>query len=323
MRETVPDVAVLAWSADLKVVHAAGDCAGVLGAQPADLLGAPMHEALGIAAAQGQDLDARAHRGETTTFVRRRRGEEAGWLRVSCDVTGERVRASVIDLDKVLAGAPPVQISPLASSLSHEMRNPLSSVKMAVQTLARNTSLSDRDQRRLVIANREVRTLERLLWLLSEYGKDAPPALDTVPLRSLVQEAAALIELELTERRTQLHVETASPAAVARIRADTARLRPVLAQLFLNVASGQPEGSALNVHLEPRGEGCQVRIDDPSATLPQEERARAFEPFANLLSRGAGLSLATLARVMAAHGGSVSADASASGGTVYTLSFPA
>ena len=73
----------------------------------------------------------------------------------------------------LLDGAPPVQISKLSSSLSHEIRNPLSSVKMAVQTLARNTGLSERDQRRLTIANREVRTMERMLWLLSEYGRDS------------------------------------------------------------------------------------------------------------------------------------------------------
>ena len=53
-------------------------------------------------------------------------------------------------------------------------------VEMAVQTLQRAPGLSDRDQRRLVIANREIRTMERLLGLLAEYGRDAPPTLETV-----------------------------------------------------------------------------------------------------------------------------------------------
>src|SRR5713226_9271675 len=88
-----------------------------------------------------------------------------------------------MDLRQVLSGAPPVQISKLASSLTHEIRNPLSSVKLAVQTVARSPSLSDRDQRRLAIANREIRTLERMLWLLSEYGREGTAALESVPSR--------------------------------------------------------------------------------------------------------------------------------------------
>src|SRR6185295_11888807 len=98
------------------------------------------------------------------------------------------VAASVVNMSALLEGAPPLQISKLASSLSHEIRNPLSSVKMAVQTLARNEGLSERDRRRLTIANREIRTMERMLWLFSEYGRDAPPVGEVTSVRALFQE---------------------------------------------------------------------------------------------------------------------------------------
>ncbi|MHB8874976.1 MAG: ATP-binding protein [Myxococcaceae bacterium] len=323
MDEPADDVVHIAWSTGRKLVRAEGACRQVLGAEADKLVGKGLDEALGIGPTQAEELDGRAREGGGPLFLRAHRGEGTGWLRISPRLRRGEAVATVLDFEAVLSGAPPLQISRLSSSLSHEMRNPLSSVKMAVQTLARNTGLSERDQRRLVIANREVRTMERMLWLLSEYGRETPAQVEAMPVRSLVQEAAALIEPELAERRVVLHVAASEEAAQARIKADAARLRPVLAQLFLNVAMGQPEGSALEVQLEAGPSGCLLRIDDPSAALPAEERAKLFEPFATMLARGAGLSLATLYRVMLAHGGTVTAEASEAGGTVYTLSFPA
>jgi signal transduction histidine kinase len=225
----------------------------------------------------------------------------------------------MVELSSLLEGAPPIQISALSSSLSHEIRNPLSSVKMAVQTVARNTGLSDRDQRRLRIANREIRTIERMLWLLSEYGRDSLPALEATTLRVLLQEAASMVEPELTERRVQLEIiEDETPP---RVRADSGRLRGVLSQLLLNVAVGHPEGATIPVRLRRAGAQGQLILVDPSSALPAEERSTLFQPFGSRLARGAGLSLAALHQVMTSLGGSIAAEGSESPGTTFTRPF--
>ncbi|HMK73958.1 MAG TPA: histidine kinase dimerization/phospho-acceptor domain-containing protein, partial [Myxococcaceae bacterium] len=84
---------------------------------------------------------------------------------------------------------PRAHFSRLASMLSHELRNSLSSVKLSVQTLAKNADLSARDRRRLAIAEREIRTLERMLTMFAEYGRDRPLTVETVGLRDLVGQA--------------------------------------------------------------------------------------------------------------------------------------
>ncbi len=318
------DLALLSWSNDLIVTSATGATARVLGNAPAGLVGKPLEVALQIrpedakrlaAGAAAPDGEARAQ------FVRLKGDDERTWLRVVAQRVGDQVQALVMNLERLLEGAPPLQISRLSSSLCHELRNPLSSVKMAVQTLARNAGLSERDQRRLVIANREVRTMERMLWLFSEYGRDTPPHKEEVLLRQLVDEAAALVQPELQERRMQLQLHADEAAQKARVNVDLARLRPVLAQLLLNVAVGQGEGSGLPVRLLAADGKPRIVLEDPSAHLPDEERATVFEPFASMLARGAGLSLATLYRVMKSHGGEVEASALPGGGTVYTLCF--
>jgi two-component system sensor histidine kinase HydH len=323
------DIAQLWWDESLVVKRASGSCETVLDLPAEELLGRPLATLLGIDEPVARNLDFKARHpaaGQPTSveFVRRRRGGEVAWLRLRLALSDGSATAAVVDVNDLLEGAPPLQFSRLSSSLSHELRNPLSSVKMAVQTLARNPGHSERDQRRLVIANREVRTLERMLWLLSEYGRDSFPHMEAVSLSNLVAEATALIDPELTERRIRVQVEYGPHAESAKVRAESARLRPVLAQLFLNVAMGQSEGSAVALTLSIDSRGVSLAVWDPAASPPAEERARLFEPFGSMLARGAGLSLAALHRTMQNHGGSVSADPGAGGGvgTVYTLRFP-
>jgi signal transduction histidine kinase len=336
----------LAWSPGMRITRAEGDCTAVLHRSAEELRDAPLHVALGISPERARELNDRAREDRRAVeFISSRlipkdgpgeaqqkvtpvalaelpphRPPEPTQLRLVLGMVAGEPSAAIQDLDALLDGAPPVQISKLSSSLSHEIRNPLSSVKMAVQTLQRNTGLSDRDKRRLTIANREIRTMERMLWLLSEYGRDSVPNLEQHPLRTVIQEAHAMVGPELAERHIELRIE--ETPELPRVRVDGTRLRPVLAQLLLNIAMGLPENSQLEVHLRlgPAGRPLLV-LKDPTAALPPEERGTLFEPFGSRLARGAGLSLAALRRVMLNQGGDVAAEGSAEPGMVFTLTF--
>jgi len=308
-----PPMADPAWSVPLRIRWdeglslLTGD--GALPGCPEPSVGMPLAEALGIDPAAARALDARARHGHGVEFVRTvpAPGGTSRWLRVGMEAAGTAVEARVHDLGALLEGAPPLQISRLSSSLSHELRNPLSSVKMAVQTLARNEGLSPRDQRRLTIALREIRTLERMLWMLSEYGREAPLSVDTWSLPDLIQESSGLIEQDLAERSIRL--ELLGVEGLPRVRSDAVRLRPVLAQLLLNVASTLEEGEPLLLTLRRSDRGVEVEVLDEHAALEPGDQSRVFEPFGSRLARGAGLSLAALRRVLQQQGGEVSATA--------------
>lgn len=320
-------VATISWSAERRVAHAGGACEAVLRRPAAALVGLPLAEALGVPAARAAQLDARLRaepRAVEFLAVERPGQETRSTLRLALERGPSGVTAAVVDLSALLEGAPPVQIAALSSSLSHEIRNPLSSVKMAVQTLARNAAaLSERDQRRLAIANREIRTMERMLWLLSEYGRDTAPHLELLTPRAVVQEAAQLVAPELGERSVSLEVSEAED--LPRVRVDLARVRPVLSQLLLNVAMGQPEASRLEVALSTSAarDMVHLKVRDPAAALPESDRATLFEPFGSRLARGAGLSLAALRRVMLGLGGDVLVEGGEQPGLVFTLLLPA
>lgn len=289
------------WDSGLSLLS--GD--GVLPGCPPPAPGRSLADVLQVDAATAGAIDARGRAGGGVEFVRSGPADAPRWLRISMVREATTIEARVQDLGALLEGAPPLQFSRLSGSLSHELRNPLSSVKMAVQTLARNEGLSPRDQRRLTIALREIRTLERMLWMLSEYGREVPLSVDSWVLPELIQESAALIALDLTERNVRL--ELAGTDGLPRVRSDAVRLRPVLAQLLLNVASSLSEGQPLAVTFRPTGRGAEVQLLDEHAALAPGEENRIFEPFGSRLARGAGLSLAALRRVLQQQGGEVTA----------------
>jgi len=316
-------IAQITWSEQLLILRAEGDCEHLLGRKGSALLGCPLHEGLRVSEERARELDSQARNADSlrTEFVLQEGGKSPTSLRLVLSLREGVPGAEVMDWRRSSEGAPSLQISKLCLSLSHEIRNPLSSVKLAIQTIARNATLSERDKRRLAIANREVRAIEGILWLLSEYGRDAPLALESTALSSLLQNAAAAVEAELSERRIQVQVE--DPHA-ARVRVDPERFRRVLSQLILNVAMAQPEASIVHVAVTPaRLGGYDVALLDPGASLLPRAAASLFEHFASPLAGGARLSLAALSRLLELHGGRVTAASNAGAGTLYTLHFPA
>jgi signal transduction histidine kinase len=322
MNPELIQVAQITWSPQLLIIEAQGACELVLGATAESLLGQALHQTLHISESRARELDRRTlgPGPAQVEFLSTAGNRVTGVLRLALGRRNGNASAAVADLRHFLDGAPPLQISALASSLSHEIRNPLSSVKMAVQTVARNSVLSERDRRRLTIANREIRTMERMLWLFSEYGHDAPLTLESVPLQTVVQQAAALVEPELAERRIQVRIQG---DGTARAQVEAGQLARVLAQLLLNIATGQAEGSFVDVKILPAiPTGLVMQLLDAAAVAEPIDASSMFAPFNSMLSRGAGLSLAALKRVMERHGGKLGADWSSGQGTLYTLSFP-
>lgn len=315
----------LSWSPSLRVTRAGGDCETVLHRPASELKDRPLHVVLGTTPEKVRQLDAlaRENRGAVEFLYGALGSGDPVPLRLTLLMEEGEATAVGVNLSTLLEGAPPVQLSGLASQMSHELRNPLSSVKMAVQTLARNTGLSERDQRRLTIANREIRTLERMLWQLSEYGRGTTPNLEQHAPRTLVQEAMAMVAPELTERRVEVLVDEVPD--VPRVRVDAGRLRPVLAQVLLNVAMGlSSEGGSVKVAIRPGPEGrVEMVLQEPAGLLPEEKRDSLFKPYECHLARGAGLSLAALRRVLQHQGGDVSAETGPETGTVFTLTFAA
>ena len=210
-----------------------------------------------------------------------------------------------------------------ASLVAHEVRNPLSAVKIALQTLERHGTLAQNDLRRTSIALREVLNIELLLNEVLEFAR--PPSLSLVPVVPVtpVEEAVAGVEAEWAPRGVKFARKMPERMALAIL--DPVRVRTAVKILCRQAAAAADEAGSGTVEVSVREipSGWELSVADPGQTLPLELREKAFVPFTPQRARGSGLGLAVVARIALEHRGEARLEERPGGGNVICVTFGA
>ncbi len=208
-----------------------------------------------------------------------------------------------------------------ASLVAHEVRNPLSAVKIALQTLERHGALVPNDLRRTDIALREVINIELLLNEVLEFAR--PPSLSLVPgdPRAPIEQAVADLEPEWIGRGVTFARRL--PDRMAPMVLDPVRVRTAVKILCRQAAAAAVEagGGAVEVAAREAAKGWELSVGDPGHTVPADLRGNAFVPFTPQRARGSGLGLAVVARIAREHGGEARLEARNGGGNLVTVTF--
>ena len=207
-------------------------------------------------------------------------------------------------------------IGQFASGIVHEIRNPLATISLALEHIKGIEQLSPGAGKRADLAIAEVTRLERLLADILLYAKPLTLERSALDLVRLVGETLAA-ECENTEDCE--FTSTPCPA----VAADADRLRQVLINLLRNARQASPPGSEVRVECGPSdGDWVEVIISNAGETIPEESLARVFEPFFTSRSRGTGLGLPIVRRIVSAHGGEISLQSDSERGTRAVLRLP-
>ncbi|MDX2192615.1 MAG: ATP-binding protein [Gemmatimonadales bacterium] len=222
-------------------------------------------------------------------------------------------------------------VAALSAGLAHEIRNPLASIRSAVELLARRAAPGE-DERTL--AGLIVRESDRLTNLLSEFldfARVRPVRLEPVELRTVAEDVALLVRAHPAFAAGMRLVVEGGPLA---LRGDADLLHRALMNLALNAvqaAAGEPVTVTLRVGHAASGEApsslgggrvARLEVQDTGPGVPEELRPRLFEPFVTGRPGGTGLGLAIVQRAVAAHRGVVLVDTATGAGTTFTIYLP-
>jgi two-component system sensor histidine kinase PilS (NtrC family) len=224
-------------------------------------------------------------------------------------------------------------VAELSSSLAHEIKNPLASIRSSVEQLARS-SRSNADEK--FLANLIVRESDRLSRLLSEFLDFSRVRVTECRPMDLHQVAEAAIRLVRQHPECGADARITLEGGATPMEGDEDLLHRVVSNLVLNAvqAVGKGGGAAVTVrtglaspHDLPGGAGIEnpvaLRVTDNGPGIPEEFQGRLFEPFATARVGGTGLGLAIVQRAVQAHRGLVLVDSKAGHGTTFTVYFPA
>ncbi len=219
-------------------------------------------------------------------------------------------------------------IGRMASSVVHDLRNPLATITTAAEVLGRDGLPVNRRQ---VLLESQLRASERMNVMLSEMLEYSRGTYDLNLQRCRIANIvdSAIGQVKATAEREGVIIESRVGGDLE-IQGDSERLRRVIENLLSNAVQAEPRGGLVVVRtsiLEGAGQenNARVRIDiiDHGGGVPPELRDRIFEPFVTYgKAGGTGLGLAIVQGVINAHKGSVGCEEPSSGGSVFFVILP-
>ena len=211
----------------------------------------------------------------------------------------------------------------LAGGLVHEIKNPLSTLKINLELLKEDLLVAlpeDRQlRRRTAMLEDEVRRLEAILEDFIRYAGVRRLESSRAPLTDLVGEVAEFLRPGFLRDGLELEVEL-EPVEV---EVDARLLKQALLNLLLNAQQAVERGGRVRVRGGRAGERAWVTIEDDGCGIPDERQGRVFDVYFSASRSGTGLGLPTARRIAEAHGGTLALESQSGRGTTVRLELPA
>jgi signal transduction histidine kinase len=217
------------------------------------------------------------------------------------------------------------EIARLAGALAHEIKNPLSTIRLNMELLAEDleeaqTPAQRRAVKRIGVMQRECQRLQDLLDSFLNFAKARRLNREPTDLNVEINEALDFFGPEAAAADVEL-VRYLAPE-LPRVLLDTESFRGALFNLLLNSKQAMPEGGQIVVRTSERGGHVVLDVIDTGCGMDDHTAAHMFEAFFSTKPGGSGLGLPTTAKIIEAHDGRIHVQSEAGHGTQFTIELP-
>ena len=264
-------------------------------------------------------------------------GQITNFLAVKEDVTEKKRLAAEVELrnkeiakNELLAG-----VGKMASMIAHDLRNPLSSIKMGMQILQsqllqnKDTNSIGEDGKELIdIGLEQVQYMESILTDLLSFSRPDQLNAEWLDIQQLLD--TSLISIQKQVDDNNVIINTDYQTGLPTILADKTKLRQVFTNLFINAIQASADKQqaqtviSLSVFLKitDLGPKLEIQIADNGTGIDKETLEKLFEPFFTTRARGTGLGLAIVKRIIEQHKGQIHINSELHHGTIVTIILP-
>jgi signal transduction histidine kinase len=247
--------------------------------------------------------------------------DEVGRLSSAFGVMATEVRDMVrrIEQSRHLAA-----IGRFASQLSHEVRNPLTSIKLNLQSLERAVAsgrIPSDFARPVEICLREVSRLDRVVRGALSLAQTPRARLEPCSIHACVEETLDVLRPQL--EKGEIAIERDLGASRDQVLGDAERLKGVFLNLLLNSIDAMPGGGTIRISTDTTDSTIRIRLRDEGPGVPPDLRDRIFEPFFSTKPEGTGLGLPVSSRIIHRHKGILEFESKPGKGTIFRIVLPA
>ena len=217
-------------------------------------------------------------------------------------------------------------ITNLASSISHEIKNPLSAMAMHSEILKNKLeTLEFKDKNKAQISidtlQNEVKRLNGIIQQFLSLTKPSKLELDLVNINGVVNDVITLVQQQAQEQSIKLN--TKLQMKLDTIYGEESQLKQVLLNLILNAFAVMPDGGNLDIQTTSSNHKFCINISDSGIGIPKKIQSKIFDLYFTTKKDGGGIGLSICKNIMEAHEGKLYFKTKTGQGTTFTMEFPA
>ncbi len=228
--------------------------------------------------------------------------------------------------DQLMNAEKLASVGKLAASVAHEIRNPLTSLKMRLFSIRKEIGEDPQYEDDFRVMSEEITRLESIIRNFLEFSRPPELKLRAHDVSTLIDKTLELVGHRLEERGVDLVREDG--LRLPRVIADSEQIKQVFINLIGNAVEAVGEGGQVRVSTALEVDGGDrwtvvVRVRDSGPGIPEAIRDRIFEPFFSTKEDGTGLGLCIAARIAARHNGRLDLESALEGETTFAVKIPA
>jgi signal transduction histidine kinase len=215
-------------------------------------------------------------------------------------------------------------IGKLTTALAHEIRNPLSSVKMNSQLILKNSALDGNDKRRMEIVVSEISRLEGILDEMLDFARPVKLKFEQVSISHVVDSCLEIMDTRIREKN--ISITRRYEKRVPQTFVDQEKIEQMLINVLLNsIEVLPPQGGNIEIDTKKPGKNgnpLRIEISDNGPGISASDLPFIFDPFFSNKKQGTGLGLSNVKKIIEAHGGNIEVMTIKPHGTRVCLTIP-
>lgn len=227
---------------------------------------------------------------------------------------------------QLVRSAKMASLGQLSANIAHEIRNPLTSIKMRLYSLEeelKHNSTGAKDDMNVI--TEEINRMEKTVKNFLDFARPPEPNLEKCDIIQVLEGTVSLVSLKAKSQNIQIHKKF--NVASCGLKADKEQMRQVFLNIMLNSIEAMPEGGVLEISTEKNkytgsGEVLEIQIRDTGSGISSDVKNRLFEPFFTTKSEGTGLGLFIASRIIQTHKGRLEVKSLLEKGAALILKFP-
>jgi signal transduction histidine kinase len=251
----------------------------------------------------------------TIAPLRSKQSSDGGYVLIFNDVMQKKTLQLELEENRRLAA-----LGRFAAAIAHDIRTPLSSIRMSVQILRSRVDLPPDDMEYFDLTLEAIGRLGREVEELLDFTKPIVLRAEDVRVSDILEDVRDTVAARAIEREVEVRLNVDSSLSVP---VDEMRVRQALVNLVDNALQATMPGGVVRLEAERQGEQVVIRVKDSGIGIDEKNLERIWDPFFTTRPDGTGLGLAIVKKTITAHGGAIYVRSEPGVETCFELALPA